>query len=346
MMSGAMRYGVPAAVLVGASALSRYVLPGVEGETEQRVVASALTLDLTVVVPGLVYFLLVRARRVRWLAVVPVVVAGFAAAALTIPAEHQGLLGVMRLAAIPAELLVVGYLVVLARRAWREGPRGEGDFATRLRAAARGALPIRVAADILATEVAVMYYALRGGKRAAEGPGEFSVHRTSGYGTLLAGLGVVIGFEAVVMHVVVGLWSAAAAWVLTGLTVYALVWLVGDYRAIVARPMRVAAGRLSVRVGLRWEAEVPLGWIEAAEEVAGRGAKRDARAKGREKSELVAVVMGEPNVRLRLGREVEVIGLFGMRRRVRETWVRVDEPARFCAAVNAGGEVECEAAGR
>jgi len=107
-----------------------------------------------------------------------------------------------------------------------------------------------------------------------------------------------------------------------------------------------AAGRLSVRVGLRWEAEVPLGWIEAAEEVAGRGAKRDARAKGREKSELVAVVMGEPNVRLRLGREVEVIGLFGMRRRVRETWVRVDEPARFCAAVNAGGEVECEAAGR
>ena len=62
-LTEARRYCSPVLVLVAATALSLFVLPGLAAGAESAVVASAVTLDLTVVVPGLVFVLLVRARR-------------------------------------------------------------------------------------------------------------------------------------------------------------------------------------------------------------------------------------------------------------------------------------------
>jgi hypothetical protein len=228
----------------------------------------------------------------------------------------------MRLLVVPAELLLVGYLVVVARRAYLNALGGDGDFATRFRSAARQALRSRVPADILTTEVALLYYAL-GGRSSPPSPSRsFSVHREVGYLSVVIGLIMVLLVETVALHVLVGRWSTGGAWILTSLSGYAVLWLVGDYRAIAARPTRLTPTRLQLRVGVRWEAEIPIGQIL---EVAPLRSRRERPGR----DTLVAALLGQPNLRLRLEAPSEVIGMYGTVRRVREVWLRVDGAARL-----------------
>lgn len=323
-----LRYAAPLLVLATAAALSLLVLPGLSADSEPHLMAAALSLDFTVVMPGLVYAGLVRTRRLPWIALLPAFVVGYALAVTTIPSQHHTVLDVLRLLLIPAELAVVGYLLLLMRKTWTQvSDSNEGDFATRFRSAAGTVLASRIPADILATEVSLFYYAL-GRNRAKPLPsGSYTVHREAGYLPILLGMAMVLLVETVALHFLVSQWSGLAAWVLTGLSVYAGLWLAGDYRAMAARPIRLTATHLLLRIGLRWEAALPLSLIDAVALLKGPPAQpaRDV---------LVAVVLGQPNLRLQLRTPVEVTGMYGLRRTVREIWLRVDGAPKLYAALH------------
>jgi hypothetical protein len=289
-------------------------------------VAAALALDFTISVPALVYFLLVRARRAPWFAIIPTFVVGCALAMAIIPARHPAVLGVPRLGAVPLELTVVGYLVVLTRRALKGVPRGDGDFVTRLRSVARSVLASRIPADILTTEVAILWYAFRWRRPAPQAPGAFTVHREVGYLTILIGLLFLLLVETIALRVLVSHWGPAASWALTGLSLYAVVWLAGDYRAMAERPTRVTATLLSLRVGVRWEAEIPIDQIVQVDPL-----KPSEKPPGRDT--LVAALLGQPKLRLRLVGPVEVTGMYGIRKTVREIWLGVDQAATLCLQI-------------
>lgn len=313
----------PAIVLAAAAGLSLFVLPRLADASETSLVASALTLDFTVVVPGLAIASLVRAQRAPWLIIIPTFVAGYAAAAATIPAQHNALLEVIRLLIVPVELCVVIYLLVVARRTISSAAGGDGDFATRFRIAARKVLASRIPADILTTEISIIYYAFGWRRPLPVNTGAYSMHRRVGYLVMMFGMIMVLFVETVPMHLLVSLWSGLAAWILTGLSVYACVWLVGDYRAIVARPLRVTPTHIALRVGVRWEADIPLECIERADLLSRiRSAPQGRR--------LVAGLLGQANVSLKLKRPIEVIGMYGMRKTVDEIWLTVDEAELLC----------------
>jgi hypothetical protein len=315
----AVCYGLPGVVLAGAIAASRMA--------EERVVAAAVALDLTITAPALVYLLLVRTGRVRWTVLLPVTVLGYALAAATIPEAHQSVLTPFRALAILAEIGLVTYLVLAARKALAGLPGGEADIATRFRLAAERALPSRVAAGVLTTEAMLLYYALRW-RREARDDGAFTVHREVAWLPLLFALGMALLAETVAIHFLVRQWNATAAWVLTGLSLYALLWLVGDTRALVSRPIRVTATHLRFRFGMRWEADIPLDRIA---EVCALPASDDTTSR---EQRLTAVLLGEPNLRLRLKEPVEVPGLYGWRKKAVEVRLRVDNVAGLLAMLN------------
>lgn len=317
-----MRYSLPLVVLATTAGLSLFALPRLEDGPETQIAAAALALDFTVTVPALVLFLLVRARRVPWIAIVPAFVVGYALAVATLPDGHRAVLAAMRPLLVPAELVLVGYLVILARRAVRSMPRGGGDLPTRFRAVARTVLGSRVPADILTTEVAILFYAFRWRRSSPAPRGSFTVHREVGYLPILIGLLLVLLVETVGFHLLVGLWSETARWILTGLSLCAVVWLVGDYRAMTARPVRLTPTHLALRVGLRWEADIPIDQIAQVDPVR-------SRPHGPNRQALVVALLGQPNLRLRLTRPVEVIGLYGIQKTVGEIWLRVDGAARL-----------------
>lgn len=102
--------------------------------------------------------------------------------------------------------------------------------------------------------------------------------------------------------------------------VYTVLWLVGDLRALVLRPIRIEGGRLLLRIGLRWEADVPLAAIAAVE--------RGPSAAG-----LRLGVLGSPNLVVRLRSPMQVHGPFGIRKTAGALLLQVDDPDALAAAL-------------
>lgn len=289
--------------------------------------AGAITFDLVVAVPLLFYLLVVRAARAPAITLVPVVLGSLFGASLVLPEEHQRYLDLAGRLAVPLELLLLGYVAVRIYRGRSAPVEGRGGLLERLRATLRQVLPSRLAADAVAHEAALLGYALlawRARPDVCEGELGFSVHRGNGYGGTLAAAGFMTIVETVVVHLLVERWSATAAWVLTALSLYGLVWLLGHFQAVRLRPVLLAPDALYVRIGLLWSARVPYGDIAALER-AGAGA-RARHAPGY----LHAVTLGPARLLVELCEPADVDGLYGyVKRDVHRIGLAVDDAERF-----------------
>ena len=107
-------------------------------------------------------------------------------------------------------------------------------------------------------------------------------------------------------------------WALASLIihVYTVLWLVGDLRAMVLRPITISGGVLHLRIGLKWEADIPLAEIVSVEQT--------QRAEGRKLG-----VLGSPNLVVRLRNPMNLHGLFGIRRTAQLLSLQVDEPKKL-----------------
>lgn len=294
--------------------------------------ALGITLDLVVVVPGLVYFLLVRGRGWSPAVLVPAFLLSLAAAGRVLPADRQQVLRGFELLAIPLELFVIGLVVVKARQVARrmrtEGPADPGTLFERMRAAARQVLGSNLLSDALAFEIAIGHHALAGWRaRPVSTPLTFTYHRKVAYGAILSALLLVLVAETIGLHLLLQRWSPAAAWVLTGLSIYSAFWLLGLYQGVRLRPIRIEEDRLLIRIGLKWRIEVPF------EDVAAFEILRGGTILPKRKDLLRAVVLGEARYLLTLKRPLRAEGAYGIRRRVTQIAFAVDEPQRFEAAL-------------
>ncbi len=311
------RYAVPTTVLLSASLLALLAFPNQGSDSQTAVLASALTLDLTLVFPGFVYLFLVRMRQISWLALVPAVVIGYVIAALSINGLNNTFLEYIRYLIIPAEFGIVTYLLIQARRPFAARPEISGDIVTRLRSAMTDTLANRIATGIVTTEFAILYHAFRWTAHDLGTSHSFTVHRKSGYKGVLIGMFIALFMEAIALHFLVSQWSYVFAWILTGLTVYAATWCLGDYRAFSARPILLTSTDLHLRIGLRWEARIA---IDSILEV------KPSNAQTQKSSDaFTAVNFGMPNLSIRLKEPVELIGMYGMRRKASEICIQVDE---------------------
>ena len=298
-------------------------------------VAGGLTVDLTLLVPLLYYLLLVRRRGWPAVTILPVFLISVALAGRLIPeTQHQVLNGIYFVAGV-AELVLVGIVVhksLQLRRGYRRQAATGLDFYAALRESARSTLG-PIAGNVLAFEVAVFYYALFGWRRA---PGidssSFSYHRTVGYGAVVAAVIVAVCVETLGVHLLLRQWSSVAAWILTGLSVYALVWLIGDTHAIRLRPIRLSDTTLHLRLGLRWTIDVP---VESIERI---GAPAEGALPRRTPGYLKLVMLGAPNCRIELSSPVAAAGPYGLSRQVTTIDLHADEPELLELAVENAAE--------
>lgn len=291
----------------------------------------AVLIDLTLVVPLLYYACVIRAGRAPVISIAPLVLMGFAAASIALPAAapRYYLQRVKYLAVLP-ELLIAGYLFIKAQRAWQSYPRADeasGDFVDRLRFICRASLGEHVLAEVFVSELAMLYYAFFSWRAKPHVlPAQtlsFSYHKKSGWASLLVALLMIVAAESFVTHYFIQKWSSVAAWVLSALSVYCVVWLVGDYRAICLRPICFDEEALYLRQGLRWSAQIPLCSIECIE-VAGLNDVRQSAP-----DYFRAVVLGEPDFLIVLKEAVVAHGIFGLKKSFRQAGVAVDEPQLF-----------------
>jgi hypothetical protein len=297
--------------------------------------ALGVTLDLTIVVPLLYYLLVVRGARAPVFTILPVLILSAFGAWRVLPENHHAYLYAVEILLVTAELLIVGWCVARVYgevRHQRSRPTaaipGE-DAVDRLRSTLYRISPAaeRPLAGLLAHELAVFYYAFLFWRVEPQAQAEgiaFTYHHRNGSVGLLGALLGIIAIETAVVHLLVSRWSMTAAWVLTAVGVYGIIWLLGFLQSVRLRPLLVTRDALHMRIGLLWSARIPLRRIAAIMPIQGSAEGRKASGY------LHAAVLAEPQLLIELAEPIEVHGPFGYTKRdVRRIGLGVDDPARL-----------------
>ena len=284
------------------------------------VLAWGVTFDLTISIPLLYWFFVVRTGKARALTIAPVFLVGTMTASAVIPRAEQQFLRQLGAVMVPfAELLLAGALVRRIAKARKERSTSSDPY-ERIHAAARALAGDGLVANVIASEIAMLYYATFGWRLRAEEPRgtALTFHERSGWGSILACIFVLIAAEGLGMHLLLSRWSPIAAWAWTGLDLWAAVWLLGDYNALRLRRSFLDDDALHLRFGMRWSVTIPRELIASIDEVRSESAWK-------RKGVLKVSLLEEPTVLITLREPLVAHGMAGLRKTITAVALRPDQ---------------------
>ncbi|MGK7389177.1 MAG: hypothetical protein ACNS60_02460 [Candidatus Cyclobacteriaceae bacterium M2_1C_046] len=291
-----------------------------------EILSIAITIDLLLLVP-FVYFLLIRKSEIPNTTVVPVMIVGLLIGSYFLPKESQNYLQLFKTWALPVvEVSILIFVVVKVRGAVKEYKALKGsspDFFNTLKSTCYKILPKKLVLPF-ATEVAVIYYGFINWKNRRLQENEFSYHKNSGTPALFGVFILLIGIETVALHFLLALWSSLAAWILTGLSLYTAIQVLGFAKSLSQRPISINGDILSLKYGILNEAEISLSDIDHIE--------LSAKPLIKNKLSRALSPLGEiesHNIILHLKKEKELTGLYGMKKKFKIIAFHIDEPDQF-----------------
>lgn len=225
----------------------------------------ALPLDFMVGIPLGFYLLVVRPRKLTLLAVIPVIWIGYGLSVVALGSPEAGILPYLLSVLVPVELAIAVREIRKIAKIHQSAKARSADpmmwFKDTMHYLVRKDMP----ASMTAAELSVWYYALLSWrKKPYVLPGEkaFSYHNAGGYMNMMLGLALAFPVEIIGVHMLVSRWSIAAAFAVTALSVYAVVWLAGDARARIMRPIAIGADYVRLECGIQMHATIPFADIE------------------------------------------------------------------------------------
>ncbi|MGI8510600.1 MAG: hypothetical protein ACR2MQ_14895 [Gemmatimonadaceae bacterium] len=280
------------------------------GQFERHVdlLTAAAAVDLLGVVTLAYWLLVVRRGIASTRTILTVFAMSLLGARLLLPASAVSRLELMRLAMAPVEIGSVCAAII----------------------------PNALAARFTASELATTAYAFIPAPLPRDGENHttFTVAPLLGKPMMWALIGLVL-VETIPVHLLIEHWSVRVAWVVTGLTVYSAILIVGHVRSVTIRRCELLSDSLVLRVGLRCDAALPLTEIESVKPLAWRDAATLAP------SVMNAAKPQSANVIVTLKRPLRVAGIIATKRTVSQIALRLATPHGMIAAVNS-----CLASGR
>ncbi len=289
--------------------------------------STAITLDLLLTSP-LLYLLLIRKTNISKTTVLPFFIAGLVIASFIIPEDQQTVLSQFKHFVLPVvELSVVVTIFIKVRQTVKEyklKKKATPDFFSAIRMAAKEILPQRIVGPFI-TEIAVFYYCFVNWKKRPLQSNEFSIHKKSGMGMVLGVFIFVILVEAGAVHMMLHkMWSPTAAWILTGLSLYTALQVLGIIRSIPHRPLAIEDQQLVLRFGILSETTIPLEIIESVECSRKRIDKKDGAIKLSTLDDLES-----HNTIIYLKQEHVLEGFYGIKKRFKTIALHVDDKQAF-----------------
>jgi len=249
---------LPASFILGCIALT--TIPEIHLDNS---LSNAITLDLLLTTP-LVYLLIIRKRSIPKTTVIPVIVLGMIVATQIIPKPHQQLLQWFMDWLFPIlEVGVVAYMIFTIRKAIlvaRKENNQFADFHDLAKRVASTIFPQRVA-QLMATEISTIYYALFSWKKHRPSSNEFTHYQSTSSRLLLYVFIFLILVEAFVIHLLLQNWNATVAWVVTGISFYTCLQVLAIAKSLPKRPISLSKNMLKLRWGFMNQAEIPLNTI-------------------------------------------------------------------------------------
>jgi hypothetical protein len=285
-----------------------------------------ITLDFVVTLP-LVFYLLIRRKNLPWIVVIPVATLGIILAGLVLPKDHQQFLVQAKMISFSLmELMVIAFLLIKTRKAKKAydlQKEASFDFYTALKKAVSEVVP-KGLSNLLSTEIAVFYYGFISWNERKLKANEFTCHKENGAIPIFFVIILLIIVETVVQHILVQLFSATIAWIITIISIYGVFVLFGIARSLSKRPVIVTNDSIYLRYGIISEAIIFRSNI-ASIEISPRAVEFNKE-----------VILLSPlhklenkNVVINLREEGILNGFYGKKKKFKSIVLYIDELARF-----------------
>lgn len=284
-------------------------------------IAAGALADMSVTVPLLSLVILVRRGLASWTLPILLSTGGMTAGLFLIPDPLLGpLAGARHTAWLGLRLLVLGlvaFRAVQALRSLRDPIAGPQPLTAIRRFT--GSDPL---AHMLLQEFRVQRLALTGWLCPSQVEGlAFTQHRTSSLKGLVITVALLLLAETAGLHLLLERWNPIVAWIATGGSLYALVWLVALYQSARLWPTSLHGDHLHVGAGLRGGAIVARDQIAKVEPV--------THTDRRQPDYLHTAILTEPNLLLTLSSPAIAVDLGGRERPVTRIGLYLDDPAAF-----------------
>jgi hypothetical protein len=292
----------------------------------------AVAADLVIGLPLIFYFLVIR--KIKWSvsALIPVFLLSAVAAWFVLPEYDHSYLLYIKEGAVFIEVFMLVFMVIRVRKIVREFKKQtleRYDFTSNIQKALVNVSGDNLFSRMIASEITLIRYGLffwlkKPGKNSEN---HFSIHEKSGFIAMLVSVIFLSLIEAFVLHLVLVRYSKPAAWVLTFAGIYSTVFLVAYLNSVIQRPVEICNGKLYLRSGILWSADIDLNKIASIEPVK-RWDNEDKTVLN-----LAGAVFSEPVVIIRFKEPVTVNRIYGFHKTATQIGIVIDEKDRFISVI-------------
>jgi hypothetical protein len=298
----------------------------------EKLASLAIVFDLIVIAP-LAYFVFIRKTRVPILSITRVFVAGTILCGLFIHTQSNPILSFIKFWILPVIECLVVFTVARnfyeANKKAKNEKTGKIDFLLHCKKVLIDVTGNERFGNILSTEISVVYYSLFGRKdNTADYSSRFSSYKESSSTMLLAVIIFLLLIETTSMHLIITMWSHSMAWLFTGLSLYTCLQLFGHIKAKRARPILINSDTIEIRNGLAGDVIIQKSNIESIEL-----SSRHCSEKGTVKMALLTK-LEDHNLTITLKESVEVIKMYGIKKRANKILFFVDKPKGFLSSIS------------
>lgn len=232
------------------------------GTAHTYITQVALPCDLLIVIPLAFYFSIIRKNQLSPLLMT--IVFWIGSAMLTALMGYQGL-PTLALILMGLVLFLEAAIVIHEIRKYIKLFKIQYDATCDIKESFEtiffDATKNKRASKMISGELAMLHYALFSWKKKAVVPSgcqSFTYHEKSAYSSLVLGIACILPIETIVVHMALAQWNTSVAWVVTFLSIYSLIWFIGDYRCSVLKPILVSNNQVDISVGLFLSHKIPL----------------------------------------------------------------------------------------
>ena len=289
--------------------------------------SNGILVDLLITAP-LVYFLAIRKSNISKLTITRVFIVGLLFAGLILRSHSNPILQIIKTWISPIieafVILIICKKFYIANKNAKAKNNNKVDFLLHCRSIMFEILGNEKVANIVSSEVAVIYYAFFSTKdKSIDYKTKFTSYKENGLPTVLIAILSIFLIETTGVHFLLSLWSKTIAWVLTGLSFYTCLQLFAHIRALKARPIIINSNSFEVHNGLAGDAFIQFDNIEKIE-------LSNKKPMGRE-SIKISLLKGleNHNTVVYLKTPIEVTKIFGIKKKTDTVLFFVDKPKEF-----------------
>ncbi|WP_373010051.1 hypothetical protein [Mucilaginibacter sp.] len=240
---------------------------------KRDLIATAFLTDIVITFPVAYYYLLIRPLKLKKWSIFLVISCCLAVAYFILPAQQRYYIVQLRKLSACIELGILIYCVSKIKkiRASYKQLRMQTPYNPYiLRQSMFNVLGNGIGIKLMASELSILKFGLLFWKKQKNIPlaaTSYSIYKESGYIAMFCIVLFACFAELMGFHLLIAHYSNTAAFIISLLTMYGIVIIVGDLAAIIKSPVLVMPDKLVLRTGIRWVAVVGRTNIIAVEKV-------------------------------------------------------------------------------